>query len=58
MAYKGYTMKLESYDVPLDKLLLQLYKECEQLKQFDNDENDALELIKKPAAAHVDTLIC
>lgn len=51
-------MKLESYDVPLDKLLLQLYKECEQLKQFDNDENDALELIKKPAAAHVDTLIC
>lgn len=57
MAYKDYTMKLDSYNVPLDKLLLQLYKECEKLKQFDDDENDALELIKKPAAAHVDTLI-
>lgn len=54
MAYKDYTMKLDSYDVPLDELLLQLHKENEQLKQFDDDENDALELIKKPAAAHDD----
>ena len=57
MAYKGYTMKLPSYDVSLDKLILFYQLENESLKKFDDDEKEALELIKKPAAAHVDTLI-
>lgn len=54
MAYKGYTMKLGSCDISLDELLLQLNKECEQIEQFDDDENTALELLKEPAAAHDD----
>lgn len=47
-------MKLGSCDISLDELLLQLNKECEQIEQFDDDENTALELLKEPAAAHDD----
>ncbi len=54
MAYRGYTMRLDSYDIPLDTLLLQLRMENERIKSFDDDENDALDLLREPAAAHDD----
>lgn len=52
MAYKGYTMKLPSYEIPLDSLILAIRRENESLREFDDDENEALELMKEPAAAH------
>lgn len=55
MAYKGHTVKLPSYNVSLDKLILFYQLENEALKRFDDDENEALELIKEPAAAHVES---
>lgn len=56
MAYKGYTMKMDSYDIPLDELLLQLRLANEALQNLEDDENEVLDLLREPAAAHDDTL--
>ena len=57
MTYKGKTIRLPSYDTPLDELLDKLRDECNHARQWDGEDYDALCLLLgkreiEPSAEH------
>lgn len=47
MAYKYETIRLPSYDTPLDDLLDDLREECDHARQWDDDNYDGLLLLRE-----------